>query len=55
MAIETRDGVPGKVCSRCRIWKPLEEFPTDPTHGSSQGGRHCNCRQCHRETAREKG
>ena len=26
-------------------WKALEEFPTDPTHGPSQGGRHWRCDQ----------
>lgn len=44
----------GKVCSRCRIWKPFSEFPSDRTHGASQGYRHCRCRACHSEVRRAK-
>lgn len=47
MVIITKNGVEGKRCSTCHIWKPLSEFYTDPTKGSSQGGRHCRCRACH--------
>jgi hypothetical protein len=54
MAIERYNGVEGKICSTCDEWKPLEDFPTDPTHGPSQGGRHCRCKACHRAKAREK-
>jgi len=52
--LETRNGIQGKVCSTCRHWKPLDDFPTDPTHPPSQGGRHCRCRECHRKKAVEK-
>ncbi len=48
MAIIMREGVRGKICSTCKQWKPLDDFPTDPTHGKSQGGRHCRCKSCHR-------
>ena len=48
---ETRNGVKGKVCSGCRKWKPLDDFPTDPTHPPSQGGKHCRCKECHRSAA----
>jgi hypothetical protein len=48
MALSMREGIIGKVCSTCRTWKPLGEFPPDRTHGASQGGRHCRCRACHR-------
>jgi len=47
-------GVLGKKCSTCGQWKPLEEFPKDRTHGSLQGGRHCQCKQCHAEKRHEK-
>lgn len=52
MAIIIKNGIKGKVCSTCRKWKPLDEFPTDPTHGDSQGGRHCRCKECHRNKAK---
>jgi hypothetical protein len=42
-----KNGVSGKVCSSCDTWKPLEEFsPGGKSHGSSQGGRHCQCKSC---------
>jgi hypothetical protein len=47
MAVTTRDGTHGKICSTCQKWKPLGDFPPDRTHGLSQGGRHCRCRECH--------
>ena len=49
MAVLVRNGVPGKFCSTCKEWKPLTEFPTDPTHPPSQGGRHCRCKACFTE------
>lgn len=54
MAIIIKNGIKGKECSICHIWKPLEEFPTDPTHGPSQGGRHCRCKECHRSKEKLK-
>src|ERR1051326_9063933 len=54
MALEIRNGITGKVCSRCRTWKALHEYPTDRTHGPTQGGRHCRCRACHRDVSAEK-
>ncbi len=54
MAIIVKNEIEGKVCSTCRIWKPLVDFPTDPTHGPTQGARHCRCRECHRIKARER-
>jgi hypothetical protein len=41
-----------KLCSRCHAWKPLDEFPKDPSHGASQGFRHCICKACRREKGR---
>lgn len=49
--VETRNGIRGKVCSTCRTWKPLDDFPTDPIHRASQGGRHCRCKECHKNAA----
>lgn len=48
MVIIEKDGIAGKKCSHCREWYPLSEFPPDPSHGESQGGRHCRCYSCHR-------
>jgi hypothetical protein len=52
--LETRNGIQGKVCSTCRVWKPLDAFPPDSSHPPSQGGRHCRCRECHRKIAAKK-
>jgi hypothetical protein len=52
MAIIVKAGIEGKKCSTCHTWKPLKEFSTDPTHGTSQGGRHCRCKECHKLKAR---
>lgn len=52
MVIIIKNSINGKVCSTCRKWKPLDDFPTDPTHGPSQGGRHCSCKECHRTKAK---
>jgi hypothetical protein len=49
--LESREGVTGKVCSSCHKWKPLDDFPADPTHPASQGGKHCRCKECHRKAA----
>lgn len=47
MAVTNRNGVLGKVCSSCEVWKPLTGFsPGGKSHGSSQGGRHCQCKPC---------
>lgn len=46
MAIEIRNGLEGKVCSSCRVWKPLDDFPRDKSKGDTQGGRHCKCKEC---------
>lgn len=48
MAIITKHGIDGKVCSTCKKWKALDDFPRDRTHGASQGGRHCRCKACHK-------
>ena len=49
MAVDMKDGVEGKRCSKCREWKVLTDFYTDPSHGKSQGGTHCQCKVCQRE------
>lgn len=54
MAVTVRKGIEGKECSDCHEWKPLTEYYTDPTHGLSQGGRHCVCRACHSRKGKER-
>ena len=54
MAIINKNGIDGKICSTCHRWKPLIDFPTDPTHGLSQGSRHCRCKECHRLKAKAR-
>ena len=54
MAIITRNGIDGKKCSSCKKWKCLDDFPKDPTHGASQGYRHCVCKKCKREKAKKR-
>lgn len=49
MAIKTKNGIDGKVCSNCGEWKSLNEFPNDSSKGETQGGKHCVCKQCHRQ------
>lgn len=49
MAIITKDGIEGKVCSKCEQLKPLTDFYTDRTHGPTQRGTHCRCKVCQRE------
>lgn len=43
------NGVDGKHCTVCGMWKPLDDFPHDRTHGQSQGGKHCQCKRCQSE------
>ena len=53
MATSVRNGVEGKICSSCNLWKSLTEFsPGGRSHGPSQGGKHCWCKECHREAGR---
>jgi len=47
MTITKKNGVEGKECSNCHIWKPLSEYFKDCTKGISQGGRHCRCKICY--------
>lgn len=54
MAIVLRAGVKGKVCSTCRSWKPLSDYYPDRTHGPTQGGRHCRCKDCHSRKGTER-
>lgn len=49
MAISTKNGVEGKVCSHCSKWKELYKFPNDASKGTSQGGKHCVCKECHKQ------
>ena len=36
----------GKVCTKCGVWKPLEEFNKDKTH---KDGRRSDCKECQKE------
>lgn len=45
MAIEVRDGVEGKVCSKCRDWKPVDDFAK---FAGSSDGRQGYCKPCMR-------
>ena len=46
--IRVRNGVREKLCSACKIWKPLTDFsPGGESHQrASEGGVHCECRDC---------
>ena len=48
MAIEPRNGIDGKVCSCCSIWKPLTDYYKDRSKGRSQGFTHCRCKKCYK-------
>jgi hypothetical protein len=37
-----QNGIVGKECSKCEVWKPLEDF----YKGGSLGGRSSNCKVC---------
>ena len=54
MAVTKRNGIKGKKCSTCKKWKPLTEYHKDPSHGESQGRRHCRCKKCYLEKRKEK-
>lgn len=54
MAIIVQNGISGKICSTCKVWKPLDDFPRDRTHGPTQGGRHCRCKACHSELRKQR-
>lgn len=41
--LEIRNGIPGKICGRCKDWKALEEFNTDK---QGVGGKQNKCRVC---------
>lgn len=46
--IRARNGVIRKLCSTCKVWKPLTDFsPGGETHRrGTEGGVHCECRSC---------
>ena len=46
MAIETWDGVDGKVCSICDDWKELDEYYVENAKDSSQGQTQNACIEC---------
>ena len=54
MAIIQRNGVDGKKCSTCDIWKSLNEYYRDASKGPTQGGRHCRCKICYTERRKQR-
>ena len=50
MAIEERDGVAGKVCAGCKVWRLVSEF--SPARAKSGDGYRARCRPCANEQAR---
>ena len=47
MSVSFIDGIEGKECGGCYVWKPLSEFYSDNSKGKTQGFRHCRCKTCH--------
>jgi 5-methylcytosine-specific restriction endonuclease McrA len=43
MPLEERDGVMGKVCTKCKAWKPVELFSKRP---ASRDGYQSQCKKC---------
>ena len=41
----------GKVCTKCGVWKPLEEYHKDKTH---KDGRRSQCKECASELNKQK-
>lgn len=57
MAIVYQDGLPGKVCPRCNVWKPAEGFSPRIVRGKPYGdGLQSICKVCFniRQRARRK-
>ena len=54
MAVVVEDGIEKKRCNGCGQMKPLTDFSPDRTKGQSQGHRHCRCKQCKSEDARQR-
>jgi hypothetical protein len=46
--LEERDGIVGKVCTGCGVWKSLDSY----TKGHTAGGRQAKCRACRASEAR---
>jgi len=53
--LRTINGTTQKLCSCCKLWKPLSAFsPGDKSHGASEGGKHCECRSCNNARHRRR-
>ena len=46
MNIEGMEKVEGKVCSRCGMWKPLEEYNKQKL---GKYGRRADCKKCQKD------
>jgi 5-methylcytosine-specific restriction endonuclease McrA len=49
MALEHQNGEPGKVCSKCKEWRPVERFRPRVL---SRDGYNSMCRECDNENSR---
>jgi hypothetical protein len=54
VSVTERNGIEGKECAGCHVWKPLSEFYIDGTKGKSQGFRHCRRKACQAEVRMEQ-
>jgi len=54
MSVSFIDGIEGKECAGCHVWKPLSEFYSGNTKGKTQGFRHCRCKTCHAEAGSQR-
>lgn len=44
MAIIYQDGKPGKICTKCKTWKPVEQFSK---RSKRLDGYNSHCKECH--------
>jgi len=55
LKLRTRNGIAEKLCSCCQQWKPLDAFsPGGKSHERTEGGRHCECRECNNARHRRR-
>jgi hypothetical protein len=54
MRVTFENGIAGKVCPGCHLWKPLSEYYFDATKGESQGFTPCHCKSCRAEAGKQQ-